>query len=308
MPTNTIDSKLQLTEILDTALEAFKRRIIGLRAFSTVYESVALKGTNKVSVPYYPLATSASQTRAKRGSYKALATDTTTSAKEILVDKNKVQAINFTSEDVARQPKFDPVRHGRIKGEKLAYDIFQDVLSVVTAANFSSTTLAAVDPDTFDEQDVNELGLLCDTDDWPEVGRSLLLKPNLYRGVVGQPAIIDASQSGSTAALTQAMLPSSLLGFETYPGLNAIPDNSENLVGMGIYSSAILTAFAPIEPTPAIMDDLYDYDVVTDEDTGIVLEYKHLADGDTDEETQVIEAHYGYAVGEDAALKRIFTA
>jgi len=93
---NTIDSELQLTEILDSALTAFRRAVLPLRSFATVYSDVELKGDDKIAVPYYPLSTSNSQTRAADGSYKSLVTSTTTNAREVTIDKNKVQGLSFT--------------------------------------------------------------------------------------------------------------------------------------------------------------------------------------------------------------------
>lgn len=391
MPTNTIASELQLTELLDSAMEAYRLAIMPLTSFSTVFSDVDLKGDNTMTIPYYPLATSASQTRASKGSYKALATDTTTDMRQITINRNKVQAINFTSEEVARQPMFDPVRHGALKGEKLAQDIIADIFSVVTGGRFSGTTIAATAAANFDEDDVMELAQLAMEDNWPNVGRSLTLNPAFYFNLVKQPAILDASQSMSPMALREALvqriggwdimgtngmltnndsgqtftgattdictavahgfnglervrlttsntLPAGLatatdyyviylsadtFSLATTPALAKagtavdITDTGtgthtitkyENLAGIAAVPSAILTGFAPIPPTPAVESQLYDYRIIDDPYSDLVLEYKHIGYGDTDEEVQAIEAHYGYGYGEENALKRIITA
>ena len=79
----------------------------------------------------------------------------------------------------------------------------------------------------------------------------------------------------------------------------------ENIVGVAAVPSALLVGFAPVEPTAAVRQQLFDYRIVQDEYSGIVLEYKHIGYADTDEEVQVIEAHYGDAVGETSAMKLI---
>jgi hypothetical protein len=81
----------------------------------------------------------------------------------------------------------------------------------------------------------------------------------------------------------------------------------ENIVGMAAVPSALLVGFAPVEPTAAVRSQLFDYRIVTDSYSGIVLEYKHIGYGDTDEEVQVIEAHYGDGLGETNAAKLITT-
>jgi hypothetical protein len=49
------------------------------------------------------------------------------------------------------------------------------------------------------------------------------------------------------------------------------------------------------------------YQVVTDPDTSLSLEYRMFADAKMDNVTEVIECNYGYAPLETAALKRIVT-
>jgi hypothetical protein len=381
---NTIDSELQLTTVLDTALVAFKRAILPLTLFSTVFRNVQLQGTNKIAVPYYPLSTSSSQTRAADGSYKALATATDTQMRDITLNKNKVQAISFTSEEINRQPAFNPAMHGRMKGEKLAFDILADILSVVKASAFTGTTIADGTSGNFDEDDVADLGKICMDDFWPEAGRGLALSSGHYYNLLKQPAIIDGSQSGSFDALREAMV-RRLMGFDIF-GSAGVPTNNgtafavlgeaddevftavahgfavgdrirfpavvggtgltadtgryyvktvptadtftisetlggatktisadatagttvqayENIAGMAVLPSAIGVAFAPVQPSGAMRSQLADYRIVDDPESGIALEYKHLVYPDTDQEVQVIEAHYGYATMETAALK-----
>ncbi len=382
---NTIDSELQLTEILDSALTAFRRAVLPLRSFATVYSDVALQGDDKIAVPYYPLSTSSSQTRAADGSYKSLVTNTTTNAREVTIDKNKVQGLSFTGRERSRQPMFDPVKHGELKGHKLALDVVEDVFSLVTKANFSGTTIAASTAANFDEEDVALLAQYCAEDEWPEM-RSMVLNPAFHYNLVKQPALLDLSQSGSSAALREGRI-ADIMGFETMmsngvktnngtataltsvtnatnlftlashgltdgdiiqftattlpTGISgstdyyvisattdtfqvsateggsavAISDDGtsvsfteyERIAGFVAAGSPILCAFAPVPPTDGVRQLLIDYRQVTDTDSGAVLEYKRIAYPDTDEEAQFIEAHYGYALGESAGIKRIIS-
>ncbi len=382
---NIISSDLQLTKVLNSSLRAFKRAIIPLTVFSVVFRKIQLEGTDKMAIPYYPLASSESQSREPDGSYLALATSTATESKEIKPTRNKVQGISFTSTERSRQPAFDPEMHGRLKGEKLAFDVMSDVLSVVRSADFSSQTIPPVISDNFDESEVGQLAKMCMEDYWPEAGRGLLLSPAHYFNLVQQPAILDASQSGSVEALRDATL-KRILGFDSFgtaglrmnngpafavtaahstdlftaaahglangdrvrfpsltggtgltadtgryfvieatadtfqvsatPGGAAVNFSSdvsagtcqrfENLAGFASFPSAILVGFAPVEPSEKMLrGNLVDYRLVEDDESDIVLEYKHLVYGDTDQEAQFIECHYGYAVGETAALKPI---
>jgi hypothetical protein len=383
---NTIASELQLTEVLDAALVAFRRAILPLQQFATAYSPVQLKGDNSMAVPYYPLSTSDSATRANNGSYKALATATTTQARKVVINKNKVQALSFTSEDRARQPMFDPEMHGRLKGEKLAFDIIADIFARFRHSDFTSGTIPAVAAASFDENDVADLAQLCMESFWPETGRSLILNPAFHFNLLKQGQIIDASKSADPRAFRDAMI-QRILGFEEM-GTAGLPSNNgapfaitatastnvvsavahglsngdrvifptlaggagltaasvayfvrdaaadsfkisatiggaevdittnyssgtcrkfENITGIAAVPSALLVGFAPVEPTAAVRSQLYDYRIVTDSYSGIVLEYKHIGYGDTDEEVQVIECHYGDGLGETNAAKLITT-
>lgn len=383
---NTISDDLKLTEILDFALEEFERTIMPLSAFSTVFSDVSLKGDDTVTVPYYPIEDSESETRTAGQSYRDKVSATTVDSKQITLNKNKIQGLSYTNEEVSRQPFLNVELHGRNKGRKLAYDILKDIFSVVKRQNFTSSTLAPVVSADFDVDDIKSLAQKCVEDEWPG-RRHLFLNPTLHYEVVGQPAIMDFSQSGTTAALYLGQLPS-IMGFMTHPPQNALHLNNgtatscvadagtdaltatahglangdivrfggtggdvpaglaintdyyvrdstantfkvaatasgaaidltdagtgvtftslERLGGFAVYESAILTAFAPIEPTAGIRSKLIDYRQVTSS-SGLVLEYKHLADEFIGTEYQIIECHYGYALGETAALKRIET-
>lgn len=385
---HTIDSALQLTEVLGSAMEALKRRLLVLKQLGAVYQNVALKGDDKMAVPFYPLTTiGTSQTRAANGSRKALATGTSTESRTIESWTNKLQAISFTAKDRARQPMFDPVKHGQKKADALAYDIIADIFSGITAKNFPSTTIPGVTAGNFDENDVGDLRTACVTDFWPEGSRSLILSPAYGSNLLKQGQIIDASKRGDGGASFRDGVIGNVLGFDVletaglltnnrdavtisggvaatnvittatphgmavgdrviFPtltggtGLTAatveyfvatVPSTTtftvsatlggadadfttaitagtvrvyEDIRGIATLDSGLLIGFAPVPPTPAILDDLHDYQELVD-DSGLVLQYYHKGYGDTDEEVQTIECHYGFGLGDSAQIKII---
>ncbi len=386
---NTIDSNLQLTEVLDSAMQAIKRRLLPLLAFSTVYRNVQLKGDDQMAVPFYPLATSDSVTRTPSGSRIALATATATESRTIENFTNKVQALSFTGTERARQPMFNPVKHGEMKGRKLAEDILADIFGIVKAKTFTGATIAATTAANFDENDVADLRTLCVDSYWPEGDRALILNPSYAGNLLKQAQIIDAAKRADGGSnFTDGVL-SRILGFDVYesagvptnnvaaltitggvsatdvittsaahglavgdrlifPTLSggsgitaattayfvaAVPSTTtftvsatlggavldftttitagtvreyENIAGFAVMPSAILIGFAPVPPTPAIRGDLFDYQELVD-DSGLVLQYYHGADANTDQEYQTIECHYGFGLGDAAQLKLITT-
>lgn len=301
---NTIPAGLQRDLFLAAAMTAFADALTPLGLFSTVFRNVALEGTNKVQVPYYPLDTASAKDFA--GTY-TFTTGTVTSSKEITVNKRKYLDLSFTSEELARQPNLDPVKLGTLRGRKLAEDVLADIFSVVTAANFGAAAFTGAASD-FDVDDVIDLETTVETAKWPITGRGLITLPAYIGGLKK-----DMNAGGGLATFGR----DSNGSLRTFPMLNSfnvtssnyIPANGENLKGFVTLPSAILIAFAPVPPAQELLDSGVRYEVMEDPNgSGIVMESRRWGDGDTDKAKHVLEVNYGYAVGEAAALKRIVSS
>ena len=310
---NTIATQLQRDVYAESVLTAFQKALAPLSLFSTAFRDVPLEGTNKIQVAYYPLETAASKDFA--GTY-VFDTDTDTQSKEVTINKRKYQPFHYTSSEVARQPKFDPEKLGMLKGEKLAEDILVDILSVVTAANYGNVDFALGNYDAadkltstfgnFDMDDIVDLETICDEHHWPQAGRGLLLKP-AYLGNVKKDLAADGGIAtyGINPAGDRINLPR--LNSFSVAQSTVIPANAENLVGMAVYPSAIIVGFSPIPPADEL-NKIVAYQAYTDGSTGITIEYRAWADGDSDMVKQAWEVNYGFGVGEAAAIKRIVSA
>jgi hypothetical protein len=298
----TISSELKLNVVLDSALMALRESLLPINAFSTVYNSVPLQGTDKISVPFFPLATDA--TSDFDGTY-SFNDSNAINSREITVNKRKYQALSFTSSELARQPYFNPEQFGFLKGRKLAEDILRDILGVVTLANFGAPILTSA-ASAFDSDDLISMKTTLDQSKWAKSSRTLIID-NAYEGALLKDAgIKNAAAVGTASAIQNGRLPQ-IAGFDVV-GTNLIPGNSQNLVGMVALPEAILVAFSPIKPSPGVLNHLTAYEVAVDPETGLTIEYRSWADPDTDTEKQVLEVNYGFALGHAAALKRIVSA
>lgn len=298
----TISSELKLNVVLDSALVALRESLLPLNSFSRVFNDVALQGTNKVAVPFFPLATDA--TSDFNGTY-AFGDTNAINSREVTINKRKYQPLSFTSAELARQPYFDPEQLGFLKGRKLAEDVLADILSVVTLANYGAAIHTGASS-AFDSDDLITIKTALDQAKWSRTSRTIILD-NAYEGALLKDASIkNASAVGSASAIQQGQLPQ-IAGFNVV-GTNLVPDNSENLVGMVALPEAILVAFSPIQPAPAVLQKLNAYEKATDPETGLTIEYRSWGDPDTDTEKSVIEVNYGFALGHAAALKRIVSA
>jgi hypothetical protein len=300
MPTNTISSELQITQILDGALRALKQSLLPLSAFTTVYRDIPLLGTDKIAVPFHALETAASADF--DGTY-AMA-NSATNVREITVNKRKYQSMGFTSSELARQPQLNLTEIGMKKGHKLAEDVMKDILSVVTSTNFGSAVHTGL-ATNFDVSDVIDIRQACDEAYWPQINRSLFIDASYDANLLKDTNVRKALEFGGNEAIRQGRIPQ-IVGFNYFP-TTLIPSNSQNLKGFAVTDNAILVAFSPVPPAGALAN-IVNYQSVTDPDTGLTVEYRSWADADTDSTRDVIEVNYGYAKGDEAALKRIVSA
>lgn len=301
---NTIDAELNLNTILDAGISAFARAVFPITMFASVFRNIQLRGSDKVAVPYYALDTTATKDFSQNTGY-VFDEDTATSMKEITVNKRKYKSMALSSRDLARLPQLNAVKLGALKGEKLAYDVLQDILSIVTNANFGAPIFTG-GASTFDSDDVVDIRTAVNKVPWPLVGRGLMVNSDYDGALLKDSAFKAAYALGTDQAVRTGQLPN-IFGFD-YASSPAIPANGENLVGFAAYMSAILIAFSPIEPADSIKKILVDYRVVTDAPTGISMEYRQWGDPDSDLDKRVIEVNYGYAQGEATALKRFVSA
>jgi ATP-dependent Clp endopeptidase proteolytic subunit ClpP len=300
---NTIGTDLKRNIILQEIMRAFAKRLMPLRSFSTVFANVPLQGTDKVIVPYFPLETAASTDWVAANGY--VMGDSTQNTKDVTVNKRKYQPIRFDSTELMRQPALNLQQIAEIKAEKLASDIFADVLSVITAATYGAAAFTGV-ASTFDSVDVTDLKGVGDVAEWPDAGRSLVVQSAYDVNLLKDSGVKSALNFGSSDPIQLGKV-RQIEGF-TYHMCNNIPGNSENLIGFINFVSAVLVALAPIMPDDTVRSQLTRYELVVQPDVGIAFEYRLWGNPDFDQRREVIECNYGYKAGETAALKRMISA
>jgi len=294
---NTLDSGLNGTLISQAGLDAFVGAFAPMSAFTTDFDPAPASKSDTIQVPYVPAASAAADFA---GTYTRQ--DSTLNKRTITLNKHKFVSWYLSDVAIAKSPAVALERFGMQKGYQLAKAVFQDILSAVTNANYGAaahTGLAA----NFDFADVIDIKGVCDAADMPEAPRSLILGSSYYNALLKDSVIKDASALGATANQTGSL--PNLSGFITYRS-SLIPANAENLVGFAAYPSALVTAMRYLQPSGRSQDGVYR--PVADENTGITLGYREFYDNDKGEVVAVLEAFYGYAVGEASALKRVVSA
>lgn len=299
----TVSDDLKLDRILNTALIALKRKLLVLRAFSTVYRDVMLQGTDKVQVPFVPLDAGDSLDFDYDVGYET--GDATLNSREVTVNKRKYQVLAVTGAQLARQPILMLEDLIVKKTEKLAEDVIADIFSPVTAANFGAAVFTGA-AGTFDIDGVLAVRQACVDAMWPESGRALTLNSAFDTAALSDRDILNALNFGDSGPVQEGRI-KRVAGFDYFPA-PVLPANDENLVGFASLPSAILTAFSPIEPPPGVRKLMLDYRAVSDEETGLTLEFRHMADPLKDTDYHVVEVNYGSGKGDGAQLKRLVSA
>lgn len=288
---------LKLDTIMWKAARALKKRLSPILSLSTVMRDQPLTETDTIKVPFYSLETLASKDF--DGSYDFEGADGGNGFKDVVVNRRKYQALEFTSKELRRNSVLDLGMILDLKIEKLAEDVLDDIFSVVTQADFGEAILET-SAANFDRNDVADLRVALTQARWPKVGRSLLLE-SAYEGNLVKD-LLQVDKSGTDAALREGSS-GRLVGFDIYDHPN-MPENGERLVGAAILPFAILTAFSPIEPADEVRANMSDYRKYTVEG-GLTLEYRSWGDPNSDSAKRVVEINYGSKKGDTAQLKRI---
>lgn len=323
---NAIDSDLQRQVILQDMLEAYAIVLTRLQGFSVVYESVPLEGDDTIRVPYFPLQANAATSFDATAGYNTTR-DWTENSRKITVggDGNtatsgnnatantakdrKYIGIKFTSYDLRRQPYLNLVKLFTQAANKLAVDVFTDIVSrVVTAANFTTNTVK-VAAGAFTADNVADLRNTGTGLYWPLMGRSLYLDHNYYTALLKSPDFKAYLAYGSTDPIQGGRIPNAY-GYENIyevPNLTNYSPAGENLSGWSTHRSAVGVATANIMPTEEVRALMTRFDIVVDPKTGISFAYRRFGDTTLDTTKEFVECSYGAAKFVDLALDRITT-
>jgi len=302
---NAIDPGLKRQVIMQETVRDFALRVLPLRLFSTVFENVALEGTDKIEVGYFPLQAAASSDftdgDGTGGTGYQFGQGTNTKSIEIQVNKRKYQPLDYSSNTFRRQPWFKALELGQMNAEKLGFDILMDILSVFTPANYP--TIPQADPlfnpnlalpgNAYDSNQMDDLKTVATNLNWPDAGRAFICNTTVDNALGKDPAYKLALNIGTTDVIQAGKFPR-LSGFN-YATMPNFPTNGVNLQGVIAFASALAAAFSPIAPAPGVRAQLVAYEIATEANTGISMNYRHWGLAQADRDFEVIESAYGYA-------------
>jgi len=295
---NTIPADLIGKIVADLFFQAFTDTLVPLTNFSTDFGGSITKGNKTVSVPVY----GAKSSSAFAGDYTANADSTLTDV-DVVIDQHLYTSVHITDTEAANSKAANLELMAIQAVQGLALDVMQDVLSVVTLANFGAAIVKA--KASFTSDTVVDVKDACDVDKMPGAGRVLLLDDGHYNALLKDTSIKNADHYGSQIAIQAGMIPN-LVGFKTFQ-TGAIPANGENLVGMAAVPSAIAIAMRYLEPqSPQSYNTAYR---LQHPETGIVVGVRDFGEAKSGKRYLVFECNYGKAKGgQTGACTRLTSA
>jgi hypothetical protein len=305
---NTIDSDLYGVNIAAGAIRVMQSDVKPIAVFSTDFSPAPASKYGTVIVPLTTAGSTSVDFVAANGYVKG---DTTVSERTVALSGHKYQNWHITDIEAVKSPFLGTngvQQIGVEKTQKLLIDVFSNILSVVTLANYgnAATDKLTVAAAAFDRDDLVDLAGLCDNANWPEVSRNVLLKPDHWRAVTKDQATA-ADAYGAASIRQQANNGFPMDGFDGVWRCNSIPANNESLVGFACMPSAIAIANRYLPPVNGGAAGSV-YQPITEPTTGLTLGYREYYDDQAGCIVAVLECLYGFQIGNATAIKRIVTA
>ena len=295
---NTINSGLQNNIISQSALEQFTSILAPLGAFAASFNDEAAQKGKTINIPTLSNTSSAADFS---GTYTAQ--DTTYGTTTITLDGHKFVTWHITDTEGSQSSAVELQRFGYQKGGDLAKAVFQDILSELTTAIYSTEiVVTAANFDADEVADLREDGL--DANLYPDQC-ALVLDNAYFTSLLKDTDISHAMNYGSAEVIQGGRIPS-LFGIKGLYESNSIPGNSENLTGFYAHPSALAVAMRYLEPLNS--GEYISARRLFDEASGMVMGYREFYDTSTGTQTAVLECVYGYKVGVAGNLIRIVSS
>ena len=237
------------------------------------------------------------------GGYSTNAQNSTTTAVTTTLSNFKGVPIEIKDAEVTKAGSRDWLMKNFYKplAEATVKSLVDDLLALVTNANFSNKTTQAVGG--FDADILADIGEALTTRKVPYERRAMLLSPTYHAALAKDAALHDISSSHDPAVIIDNRVKRAR-GFDVYE-YEAIPGNSENLVGIGCGRSALVIAVRPVYNPQVPHVDIQN---VIEPNSGLPFQFRLWYSPDTGRWYLSGGFLYGVSVGQAAAMQRIVSA
>ena len=272
------------------ALQAFVSKLLPIKAFSRSFSSEASRKGNAVYVPMVSTVTATTFNQSYTGTGGTLSTIT------VSLNKHKISTVDLTDVQAMNSSAADFLNFAKQQGNALAKLVLQDILSIVTSANFGAPIVTTA---TWSRTQVRVMRKALITGDVDLSACSLVVNAEIYDNLLADTNIVQAFQYGGSEAIREGSIPK-IMGLPIYES-NVIPANGITLSAFAAHSDSIAVAMRYLEPQSSERYDAVQQ--VTDPETGITLGYRRHFDPNTGTAYASFEALYGFAAGITTGLK-----
>jgi len=286
---------VNLAQIAQQTLETLSAEMPIVSAFTTDFSSDVADVGESVSTR---VATAVSAGDATSG-YSA--TDVTSTAKTITLNKHKHFTAAFTDLEIAKGG-MDMLERTFVRPavHAVVNQMMDDLLALAVAATYSAEVTVVAG--SFGADDVADLAGDLTVLNVPKADRALVIKPSYYANLAQDNAIQASYAYGGPGSIQDNAVPR-VHGFNVYE-YSDIPANSENLEGFACGPEALIIAGRQ----PALPENWSGaVESVQDPDTGVTLQLRNWYEGKDGAQYITATLIYGVAAG-TASMKRIVSS
>ena len=289
-------SGINLAHVAQSALDNLSAQQTPVSAFSTDFSSEIADVGESISTR---IATAVAAGDATSG---YTASDVTSSAKTVTLNKHKHFTMAFTDLEIAKggmsmleRTFVRPGTHSVINA------MVDDLMALIVASEFGNVT-GVITATNFGADDVATLAGDLTTLIVPKIERALSILPPYYASLAQDNAIQASYASTLDDSLRDHRVPR-VHGFNVYE-YSDIPTNSENLAGFACGPESLLIAARQ----PAIPQNWSGaVESATDPDSGLTIQLRSWYEGKDGKQYLTMTVIYGVLVGSNS-LKRIISA
>ena len=288
-----------LAVLSQEAIEANLEEIENLKIWSTQLETEGLTKGDQVKVPVYGSTTAVDFNKATQNYGDSQ--DQVVDFVGVVLDQKIKSTFEVDDEELE---KVDLAQLMRNSAHAVIKEAVIRVESLITSANFPEAPVVDVLPASFDSDNVADLAKYAKNNGFDMNNKVMVLNTDFGTALKKDPALKDASASGSTATLREAEI-GKLSGFDPILESVNLPDNGEKLAGFITDGTSIAVASAPVVVRNSKSTFSENFIEPT---TGLAMNFRMFYDDETGVHKGTYSMLFGYKVTRSATLNRIVDA
>ena len=296
---STTLNNADIAVLAQEAIEANFVEVEELKIFSTELKTDGMTEGDQVKVPVFGKTTAVDFNRATQNYGDSQ--DQVVDFVPVILDNKLKSTFEISDEDLEKVSIADVMKaHAQAVVEQATIR----VQALITATNFPEVPVVDIVPASFDSDQVVDLSKYAKENGFLKNNKVLVLNTDFATALKKDPALKDASASGSDETLREAEI-GKLSGFNPILESVNLPDNGEKLAGFITDGTAIAIASAPVVVRQSKSTFSENF---IDPTTGLAMNFRMFYDNDTGVHKGTFSMLFGAEVTRSATLNRIVDA